>query len=314
MPVQCSVCAKELKRITPTHLRLHGISSEEYKIKFPEAILVDPEIVSRIAGSNKGKKHTEEFKAMMSLLKKESYENDPELRKRVSEGTKNGMHAPESWEKFTSYISQRDTSGNKNNFFGKHHAEETKRNISENKERSSKISVKKTEWWANGRTGKKVEELFGEEIGKQIREKKSENMLKAISSGNNVSGRKIGRYKGKLFRSVYEYFYYKHLENEGIDLSDVDYEPFCIRYEKDNHIRRYYPDFLVKPSKLLVEVKSSFTYKSCFDSEIVLVKKKAAEEFCKKMDLTYKILTEDDFKIGKYSDAYKDPDIEWIRR
>lgn len=38
--VTCEICGKEFQRITPMHLRTHGITIKEYKMKFPDSPLV----------------------------------------------------------------------------------------------------------------------------------------------------------------------------------------------------------------------------------------------------------------------------------
>lgn len=76
-------------------------------------------------------------------------------------------------------------------------------------------------------------------------------------------------------------------------------------------VKRYKPDFLIEYTdhKELIEIKPLR-----LTSKInVLDKKKAAEEFCKKNSMTYKILTEVEFKdLGIFDekfnivDKYKD--------
>lgn len=37
--LRCEVCKKEMKSVTNSHLRLHGLTTAEYKAQFPDAIL-----------------------------------------------------------------------------------------------------------------------------------------------------------------------------------------------------------------------------------------------------------------------------------
>ena len=134
-------CGKEYKAIVRRHLKSHDMTFEEYKDKWPKAQTWTPK--------------------------------SAEMRKKISQGTKKGMHKPESWSKFKTHISTRDISGENNPFYGKEHTDKTKKLISENEVRSKKISEKKEEWWST-RKGQTVEQLFGEETGKRIRKIKSE--------------------------------------------------------------------------------------------------------------------------------------------
>lgn len=72
--------------------------------------------------------------------------------KRISNGTKKGMHEPEAWER---YINSRpDIFGEKNPFYGKHHTEETKERI-RNKQLGKKVSEETKIIWCKQRTGRK---------------------------------------------------------------------------------------------------------------------------------------------------------------
>jgi len=38
--IECKVCGKKFKRITHTHLKKHGMTTEEYREKYPDASLI----------------------------------------------------------------------------------------------------------------------------------------------------------------------------------------------------------------------------------------------------------------------------------
>ena len=291
--VTCQICSKQLKSIGRLHLRTHNISLDEYKNRFPNA-----------------ETSSEEFKEKM---KQKMLGREITWKDKISEGTKKGMRKEESWKKFKDYIDKRNISGENNPSFGKHHSEETKKSISENEERNKKISLNKKDWWKDN-IGKTVEELFGEEIGKKIREEKSNLMKSLIESGKQNSGRKVGKYKTKFFRSVYEYYFYKYLESINVNIQSVVYEPVAIRYKVKDKSRKYYPDFLIPELNLIVEVKNTYHLNKETTRQLILLKKQAAEEYCKQHGLTYVILTEKDFPVKNYNIAYNDPNVEWIRK
>lgn len=277
---KCLECGKEYKRLNIFHLQKHGLTEKTYLKKYPDAKLYH-----------------------------DGY------RDLVSQKTKEGMRKPEVWEKFKKGIQNRDISGENNPFYGKIHSEETKKKISENEERAEKISKGRKEWW-NGKRGKTVEELYGEEIGTKLRKELSE---RNSGEGNPAYGKvyertgscKLGKYKGQLFRGILEYSFLKYLEKNDIHFS---YEPFVIKYKFKNVNRTYHPDYLLKNFNRLVEVKASFHLSKKYFNEEVQAKKQAAEEYCKQHGLTYEILTEKDFPILTYAQAYTDPHVEWIRK
>ncbi len=127
-------------------------------------------------------------------------------------------------------------------------------------------------------------------------------------------GRTVGKYKGMLFRSLYEYSYYKSLERQGIDIcSDVVYEPLEISYRVPGKTRTYHPDFLVRSTGLLVEVKCSRELSRNKGSRIRHAKFVAAEKYCEDNGLRFVILTERDFPLIAKVYALRDPDVSWIK-
>jgi hypothetical protein len=60
----------------------------------------DPEVRKRISEGNKGKKHSEETRRKMSESQKKRYE-DPEERRKISEGNKGKKHSEEARRKMS---------------------------------------------------------------------------------------------------------------------------------------------------------------------------------------------------------------------
>lgn len=66
------------------------------------------------------------------------------------------------------------------------------------------------------------------------------------------------KYKHLYYRGSYELFFIKEYE-KMYPISDLE-NCFPINYELDGKDKIYFPDFLVKPKNLIVEIKSSWTY------------------------------------------------------
>lgn len=262
------------------HLRKHGLDEKSYLEKYPGSQLMADE-----------------------------------CKKNISEGTKKGMRKEASWDKFMTHVRNRDYTGENNSFYGKHHSEETKRSISQNEERSRKISKKKSAWWADGRIGMNFEELYGKETAERVSRIKSEQTTgennPAYGKVYEKTGRKVGRYRGILFRSLYEYSYYKHLETQDL-FEEMEYEPFSIPFKLDGRKRTYTPDVLLTSEKKLIEIKS--TYELGKATKLNEEKFKAAIKYCSENDLTFEVLTEKDFKIIPFRLAERDENVEWIKK
>jgi hypothetical protein len=92
--VRCEVCGKEFEQITNTHLKTHGITFNEYREQFPNALLVSEDLRKKFSGAKLGKPLTEEHKQHIR-------DNQP------------------------------DISGEKNGMYSKHHTEESKQKMSD---------------------------------------------------------------------------------------------------------------------------------------------------------------------------------------
>ena len=126
-------------------------------------------------------------------------------------------------------------------------------------------------------------------------------------------GRKVGTYKGKLFRSLWELSFYKHLEEQGVDISTVTHEPLALPYVFRGRRRTYHPDFLVPSWGMLVEVKCERELARARGKYVRRAKFEAAEAHCASNGLVFKVMTERSFRIVPGRIARRDPDVVWIK-
>jgi len=216
-----------------------------------------------------------------------------------------GKSVKEHWierhgkEKAQKLIAQRrarqeaGSAGANNGMYGKEHSEKSKRAISE------------------FRAGKTLEELWGEERAKEY---KSELSVRMSGSGNHMfgktstGGRSIkGTYKGFFFRSLLEYSFMRHLEEQGHPLDTVDYETVRIRVS-DN--MTYKPDFFVPATQILYEVKPAYAVAR----EENVIKFTAAKHYCKEQGWTFKVVTENDFRKISFAEAEEDDGVVFDER
>jgi hypothetical protein len=254
------------------HLRKHNIKAKEYKILYPNALFMDDE-----------------------------------QKKIISNKTKNAINQPKTKEKYLESRKKIDYS--KFNFKYDRENKDIKKKMY-SQERNKKISEARKKYWED-KKGKTVEQLYGEETGKAIREIKSRQNSgvnnPAYGKIYNNAGRVRGYYKGYFFRSLWECSFLKFLEENGTHLKDVDYEKINISYTKDGGGRTYTPDYYLPKEKKLIEIKSKWNLQR--DAEDISLKRKAAEKWCKENDSTYQILTEDDFPILKLNQIKNDKNI-----
>jgi len=123
-------------------------------------------------------------------------------------------------------------------------------------------------------------------------------LIRLKNDPDSVLGKGIkGWYKGVFFRSSYEYFFMKQLENEGLTLhADVQIESFRIPYLDVDGVteRTYVTDFFVPSRNVVYEVKSRY---QSISNEMVHVKAHAASIFLEDRGIAYKIVTEDDINM-----------------
>lgn len=164
-------------------------------------------------------------------------------------------------------------------------------------------------------TGKSLEEIHGKEKADDIKERVSI----ALRGSNNPAygksyqsgGKSVkGYYKGKYFRSLFEYSFMKHLEKIGCSLdADVEYENFLIKYEFNNSERTYRPDFYDKLHNVVYEVKPYYAINRA--TNINKAKWSAAKEYFALLGIEFTIVSELDFQKITFDDALKDQSVFW---
>lgn len=269
--IKCNECDRQFNSIV-SHVRKHNLTPKQYLEKYPNSALMSDE-----------------------------------QKEKISKKTKEAMQRPDVLKKYRNFIKNNDFSNRKPKYDRKD-PEIKKRQYSE--ERNKKISEAKKQFWKNNK-GKTVEELYGEEKGKLIRQIKSEQNSGSNNPAYNKIYKNVGRargyYKQFFFRSLWEYSYIKFLESSGYDLQDIQYEKISIKFNFKETERTYRPDFYITKERKLIEIKSKWHLKN--DNLLIESKKEAAEKWCLENNSTYHILTEEDFPILKYSDLQKDPDV-----
>lgn len=165
--------------------------------------------------------------------------------------------------------------------------------------------------------GKNLEEIHGEEKAKIIRKRLSESTLgsknPAFGKSYSNGGRSLkGYYKGNFFRSLFEYSFMKHLESTGRSIeSDISYESFTIPYQKNGVERTYRIDFFDKVDKIAYEVKPYYVTQMKKLLEDQEVKWSSAREFFQNLGITFRVVTEKDFRKISFKEAVLDQDISW---
>lgn len=274
--INCNECNKQFHCIMSHIKTKHNLSCMEYLEKYPNAPLMSEE-----------------------------------QKQKISINTKNAMKRPEVLEKYQKHLNTYDFKKNKGPTFDRNNQAIREKQYSQ--ERNKKISEARKKYW-EGKKGKTVEELYGEEKGQNIRrikslQNKGENNP-AYGKIYKKIGRKRGYYKNFLFRSLWEYSFLKYLETQNISLKNIEYESILIKYSKNNGGRTYRPDFFLKEQRRLIEIKSKWYLSR--DHELINIKKEAAEKWCLENNATFEILTEDDFPIISYKQAKLDLDVKFI--
>lgn len=221
--------------------------------------------------------------------------------------------------------------GENNHFYGKHHTEESKQKIGTNnakyihirktKEYREKMSLV-TKGSKNPMYGRTVYSIWLEKYGKEEADKRlvaqKVKLSKASSGKNNPMYGKptptgsgngwSGWYKGWYFRSLRELSYVVLVLEKG-NKTWISAEKHRIKYLDFNKKERTYaPDFLVE-NQYLIEIKPE----KLMHTPNNLLKKAAAEEFCAKNSLVYKMV---DIKIMPFiqiRELYDSHNIKWNR-
>jgi very-short-patch-repair endonuclease len=93
---KCEICGKDFKAITNTHLKKHGLTTQEYRLQFPEAIMGDFERFSDWRNSEENRKHCFE-------MSKKVYGTE-EIRQRKAESCRRATQDSEYRKKHSSII------------------------------------------------------------------------------------------------------------------------------------------------------------------------------------------------------------------
>ncbi|HPI81870.1 MAG TPA: NUMOD3 domain-containing DNA-binding protein [Candidatus Paceibacterota bacterium] len=193
--------------------------------------------------------------------------------------------------------------GQKNSFYGKNHNQETInriRNINLGKRYTEEINKRK------GRPGREpsnkgipLTQEAKDKISKKTRGENNPMYGKPSprGSGNGWSG----WYKGTYFRSLKELSFIKYyLERFNFLWETAEKKKYRISY--DNGLKNYYADFIVD-SYFMVEIKP----KKLWGSKNNILKKEAADKFCKFNNLKYKII--DPVKIISIEEVKEELDL-----
>lgn len=117
-----------------------------------------------------------------------------------------------------------------------------------------------------------------------------------------------GTYKGRRFRSLMEYSFYRHLEGSGVPIEEIGYESLRIPYRLGKRVRTYILDFVV--GARVYEVKPVFRQKGRkFEAKVA-----AAVEYCGQNGMTYSVVSERDFRVIALKEALADPDASIVVR
>lgn len=165
-----------------------------------------------------------------------------------------------------------------------------------------------------GWIGKSVEERLGPERAEVVRrkaaasnrgKKRSSQIRKKMSIAAiksrlekpdaHVSWGIKGWYKGFFFRSSYEYFFMKKLENEGLNLkSDLQQECFRVPYVFEGQEYNYVPDFYVPSRSVVFEVKNDYSLAS---DPIVACKHEAAKAYFLQKSIDFVVVSDTDLPL-----------------
>lgn len=165
--------------------------------------------------------------------------------------------------------------------------------------------------WNKNTAGKTYEDLYGDkamDLRNRISKKSSgkNNPMYGKPSPNGSGNGWSGWYNGWYFRSLHELSYMINvIERFKLKWESAESSEWGISYKLNGMERTYYADFIIN-GKFMVEIKP----KKLHGSLIVRSKKKAAEEFCFKHNLTYKLI--DPVKLLTEKDVKDMVDLERI--
>jgi hypothetical protein len=220
--------------------------------------------------------------------------------------------------------------GRGNPFYGKHHTDETKRKIIENRDMSytqtdsfKKKSARKGK--KNGMYGKNFYDVWLNNYGKQeadermrklkeIRSKNSsgsKNSMYGKPSPHGSGGGWSGWYKEWYFRSLRELSYMINIiEKKNYQWENAENKKFSIKYiDYNKKERTYRADFFIN-NKILVEVKPVKLMKTPSN----ILKKTAAEVFCKNNNFEYQMVDIKIMDISSIISLFESEQIKFVKK
>ncbi len=79
--IHCKICGREVKQVTSSHLRSHSLTLIEYKVRFPNAPIIDEETSRAISSKLVGKERSQEHKDNISRVVSTQYQNGRQANK-----------------------------------------------------------------------------------------------------------------------------------------------------------------------------------------------------------------------------------------
>ncbi len=162
---------------------------------------------------------------------------------------------------------------------------------------SSKKKIREKNPWA-----KIAEKNTGKKMSLVARKNISIGAINAFKKGTRkINGgckgwSKIRKYKGLDYQSKNELKFIKYFESIGL-LDSLDRGDIVIYYDKNNKEHTYHPDFKIKNTNLVFEIKSLYLWNKFLETN--LLKKEATEKL-----YDYHVIIDNDFtnikKIIKY--------------
>ena len=183
------------------------------------------------------------------------------------------------------------------------------------------ISMKKQN---NPMYNKSVYDVWVKKYGEDIANKKLNEMKKKISSkmsgkNNPMYGKPSpigsgngwsGWYKGIYFRSILELSYLKYLMDNNISFENGEKLSHKIQYKLDNKVKNYFPDFYLKETQEIVEIKPY----NLIGSKINLAKFEAGKKI---YGDKFKVITDKDIVKLDFNEIkcmYNNNEIKFIKK
>ena len=97
--VTCQICKKQYRNLG-YHIQIHGITTKEYKVKYPRTLMICRQSIDQQRVSNKEYRPTEETKRKISETEK-GKKLSLEVRRKISEAVKGRKHSKEAKSKMS---------------------------------------------------------------------------------------------------------------------------------------------------------------------------------------------------------------------